>query len=268
MLLGINQNCYRDLSLIEFIKKAKRFQGIELEFKKLKNELSNNLTFKNILDHTNMYDLKVINMFELEDFSLCSEMDFRKKIIPNLKTILHLCYKLECDLITITPSFELRDIPKWRIIRKTKMRIEELLKICKNEDIRIGFNFINHPQSSIQTFSETKQILDSFISNPKIGFILDTFYFGKSKEDFKKIIDVIDIVFLVQLGDYIENQSELEDNENQDNRIFPGEGVFKFKELFTLLKDNGYRGFYSIDISSSENQFDIYKELKKKNIFP
>ena len=106
------------------------------------------------------------------------------------------------------------------------------------------------------------------MSNPEIGFIIDTYYLGKSKEEFNNIIDVIDVIFLLQLGDFIENQSELEDNENQDNRIFPGEGVFNFKELFVLLKDNRYRGFYSIEIPSSKNHFDIYKELKEKNIFP
>ncbi len=265
MLLGLNQNSCKNLTTLEFIKKTKRFQGIELDFKKISNDISDTFTLSNLLEYIEMYDTKLINLFQLEDFSLCSDKKFKTTIIPTLRKMIHYCYKLECDLITITPSFESRDIPKWRIIRKTENRIREIVKISYKEGIRIGFEFINSPDSSIQTLQEAKKVLNSFTDQDTLGYILDTYHLGKNNDIFENIIDIIDDIYLIQLSDFMNTLEDIEDSPEINKRFFPGEGIFNFKEFLNFTEKYRYKNFFSIELNQNICKIDYYRKFLKSD---
>ncbi|MBY8982778.1 MAG: sugar phosphate isomerase/epimerase [Candidatus Lokiarchaeota archaeon] len=268
MLLGLNQNSCKNLTTPKFIKKAKRFQGIELNFEKINNEISDDLSLANLLEYLEMYNTKLINLYQLEDFSLCSDREFKTTIIPTLRKLIYYCYNLECDLITITPSFESRDIPKWRIIRKTENRLKEIIKIAYREDIRIGFEFISQPDSSIKNLSETKNLLSSFTHQENLGYVLDTYHLGKTNEEFENIIDIIGDIYLIQLSDLINTLEDTKDSPEIRKRIFPGEGEFNFKKFLNLTKKYRYKDFFSIELNQNKCQIDYYKKFLKLNSPP
>lgn len=99
-----------------------------------------------------------------------------------------------------------------------------------------------------------------------MGYVIDTYYLGKSKEDFGKIKDISDAIFLIQLSDFSQKLEETEAIDGESKRLFPGDGEFDFKEFINTIKSYRYKRFYSIEIDHSENEYDCYKKFKNMNI--
>lgn len=259
--LSLNQSSYKESHPLKFIELAQEFKGVELNFSSIKDALAENVTLKDIFETLMSYNIRLVNLLGLNDFSLCSDNKFKVEIIPTLKEMINYSYKLEGDLITLTPSFESRDIPQWRIVRRTKAKLEELAKIAYKEDVKLGFEFVNLPDSSISTLEEAQKVMKPLIAQENLGYVIDTFYLTKSRG---KIDDLIDLfksvapIFLIQLADLKSNEKEKLSEMNETQRIIPGGGEFDFLELFRTAHHNGYRRFYSIELYRKPSGYDIY----------
>jgi sugar phosphate isomerase/epimerase len=266
-MLALNQNSCDHKDLISFIEYSKDFQDVELEFYNIESLISENAQFtaKDLSEYLEMYDLKLVNLLRLEDFSLCSDTKFKNEIIPTLKKMMNLCYKTGCYLITVSPSFESRDIPQWRITRRTREKLKELAKIAHREDIKLGFEFSSLPDSSIPSLSETKKVLKPLISQENVGYIIDTFYLANNETGIEDLKDIMNQIFLIQLGDInplIESDAlELEEK----HRIFPGKGKFDFQGLFLLTKEKWYRDFFSLELYHKKCEKNYYSQFFNLN---
>ena len=152
-LLSLNQSTCKNLSLSAFIKYSKPFHGIELRFKSIQKFLSENRSLKDLQELLEVYGLELTSIFSLKNFSLCSENEYKTKIIPKFNQMINYCAKLEGNLILVSPSYlesaaEVETIPKWRIYRKTTKRLTHLSKLANNEELRLGFEFKTIPKSS------------------------------------------------------------------------------------------------------------------------
>lgn len=263
--LAINQNSCKNLSLLRFIKFSKDFNGVELNFKEIKKVGSENVKLKDILEALEIYNLKVYSIFSLKDFSLCSERDFKTKILSNLIQMFNFCYKLESNLIIVNPSkleFSLESdvVPKWRVINRTRKRLEEILKKANNEDINIGFEFLS--DSSISTLSDAKEVLEPFESHEKLGYIIDLFHVVKSGSDHNQIKIIKDFIFLIQLCDLEYDKENITDiSSSLVKRVFPGEGYYELKDFIKFSQKIGYLKRYSLELSKYECSEDLYKKL-------
>jgi sugar phosphate isomerase/epimerase len=266
--LALSQATCKQKDIIEFIKFAKDFEGIELSFEQLYNFISKENTLKDIFEYVEIYDLKVINIFELRDFSLCSDTKFKTVIIPTLEKMMDLSYKLECDLISIVPSIETRNIPQWRIIRRTIEKVEEIAKMAYQEDMKIGFAYRNTPNSSIFNLSEAKKIIKSLYSQENLGIIIDTFYMGKEGRAPDDLIEIIDHIYLIRLADLIRGVARPSKKKNtltkeNEERLIPGRGEFNFKTLFKV-SERYYKGYYSLKLSERLCKPFLYKRALKR----
>ncbi len=265
--LALNQNSYNETNLLELIPFAKDFQGLELTFSSVKESISEGLSLKDIFETLTSFNLKMVNLLKISDFSLCSDNKFMVEIIPTLKEMINYCYRLESNLITVSPSFESRDIPQWRIIRRTKEKLKELAKIAYKEDIRLGFEFVNLPDSSISTLKDAKKVMNPLISQENLGYVIDTFYLTKSGEELGDLIEILKSaaqIYLVQLADVkdIGKQDAVDIKEEQ--RLIPGRGSFDFMELFRTMHQFGFRGFYSIELYKKSLNYNIYQRFVKE----
>ncbi|MFO7797449.1 MAG: sugar phosphate isomerase/epimerase [Promethearchaeia archaeon] len=265
--LGLNQNTCKNKDLIEFMDFAQDFQGIELIFENIEKYIINNsnIEIRDILEYLETYNLDLINILRLEDFSLCSDSKFNNEILPKLKQMLNFCYKLGCYLITVSPSIESRDIPQWRIIRRTKRKLKEIAKIAYKEDIKVGFEFNNLPNSSISTLSQAKDILKPLVSQENLGYIIDTFYLSVDMTKIEELKEIINQIYLFQLSDvnpYIKYQTS---NLKEEFRTFPGNGKFDFEKFFKLIEEYGYRDYYSIELYQNECNQNMYYRFFELN---
>ncbi len=270
--LALNQKSCENFTLIEFLKFSKDFDGVELNFKKIKGNLSENVKLKDILEHMEIYNLKLSSIFRLKDFSLSSDMDFKKKILKNLKQMLDYCYKLEGNLIIVNPSLVTlnfnTEISKWRIINRTRKRLEIISKIALNDDINVGFEFLHLENSSISTLNDAIEVLTPFESSQEnLGYVIDSFHYAKSKADFSQLKDIKELIFLIQLSDLRYDTTNSANDSTylrKVKRVFPGEGDFedfKLKDFINYTRKIGYRKMYSIELLKKDCLKDLYKKF-------
>jgi len=277
--LALNQNSCKDLKLLDFINYSKRFMGVELDYKKIKKSISSGKVNLNEIQETlEIYSLKLVSIFQLEDFSLSSDKHYKSVILNRLNHMLKYSYKLESDLIIIQPSFlpipsepssDSIEIPKQRIINRTSKRLNSLSKIAYEEDINIGFEFLNLPNSSIATLDDAKEVVKPLESQENVGYIIDTFSLAKNGADINELREIKDFIFLIQLGDLIyDPNSKPEDliSIEDSNRVFPGRGNYDFMSFFELMQKIRYDKPYSIELSKNQcsenlhtNFFKIFK---------
>ncbi len=256
--LALNQLTCKKKDIIKFIKISNDFEGIELSFEQLDSSLSEELSLKDIFEYLSVYDLRLINLFQLEDFSLCSDTKFKTVIIPTLKKMMDYCYKLECNMLSVVPSFESRDIPQWRILRRTIEKLQKIVKIAYKENIRIGFEVINLPKNSIPSLEEAKKVLTPLKSQENLGYIVDTFYLGESEENFENIIEIMDYIYLIRLADLIKKNKEKIESTKEEQRLLPGTGSFNFEKFFPVTK-RYYKNYFSLKLS--ECQKSLYNKF-------
>lgn len=277
--LALNQNSCEDLKLLDFLNYSKHFMGVELSFKKIKKSISSvKVNLNEILETLESFSLKLVSIFQLDDFSLSSDKHYKSVILNRLNHMLNYSYKLESDLIIIQPSFltipsetssDSIEIPKRRIINRTSKRLKDLSKIAYEQDINIGFEFLSLPNSSINTLNDAKEVLRPLESQENVGYIIDTFSLAKSGADINDLREIKDSIFLIQLGDLIyDTNSKSEDliSIDDSNRVFPGRGKFDYTSFFELLHKIRYDKPYSIELSKNQcsenlhtNFFKIFK---------
>lgn len=250
--IALNQNTCKELNIIDFIKYAKNFDQVELNFKKVKEFTSKNGNLKDIIETLEIHNTKIASLFPLEDFSLCSDKDFKKSVLKKFEIMVNYSYKLESNLIIATPSYfdsliEAERIPKWRIINRTRKRLEVVSKMAFKEDINIALEFSILKGSSISNLEDAKETLKPLEeSQENLGFIIDSFHLGVSNLDFNEINDIKDIIFLIKLADF--NDKSIE----SFKRLFPYDGNFDFKSFYRFLKKLGYKKAYSIELSQNK----------------
>jgi len=264
--ISLNQNTCKDLTLLDFIARAKRFDGVELKFKKIKDVLNRNSTLKDIMELLEVYDLEASSLYSLKDFSLCSERDYKIRILPTFKQMIEYCNKLECNLLIVTPSNLSESsteaaIPRWRILNRTTKRLEELSKKAQKSDVMIGFEYSPLNDCSIATLNEAMEVLEPLESSENVGYIIDTFSLIKNNINVNLLNEIKELICLVQLSDVKHEIKEVLPNIVSSDRIFPGEGAFNWKEFIYLLQKLRYRGIYSLELSQSECPKKMYEKI-------
>ncbi|MFX0072753.1 MAG: sugar phosphate isomerase/epimerase family protein, partial [Candidatus Hermodarchaeota archaeon] len=239
--IALNQNTCEKLDILKFIKFAYKckFDGIELRFEKIKSALSEKVEIRDILDVLERYNLKVNSICPLEDFSLSSDSVYKSKVLKIFEQMISYCNKLGTNLVVVQPSFiekstDGNSIPKWRIIKRTANKLEDLCKKAYREDVNIGFEFIVDDLCSISNLSDAKEVVKSLEHQENLGYIIETLYFAMFNVDFNQLYDIKDFLYLIKLTDYLEH------SESNPKRILPSEGNFNFSQFYNYLRKIKY----------------------------
>jgi len=264
--LSLNQNTCKELDFYDFIRKSKDFKGVELNFKSIKENLSDNIKLKDIMEVLDTYDLTVASIFRLKDLNLSSDHSFKTKIIPKFKQMIDYSYKLESDLIIAQPSFfsesqTSEEIPRRRTNNRTTKRLIELSKTAKDSDVKIGFEFIALKDSSVCSLKETKDILQPLESLENIGYVIDCFHFIKNNEEFNLLKDIKEYIYTVQLCNLkftsIDDLDDLDDTE----RKFLADGDFNLRKFLENLRKLHYHRDFSIEINPTNCTKNLFKKV-------
>ena len=266
MKISLNQNTCKAITLLDFIARAKRFDGVELNFKKIKGALNRNSSLKDIKELLDVYDLEASSIFSLKDFSLCSEREYKIRILPTFNQMIEYCNKLECNLLIVSPSnldrsSTMNAIPQWRILNRTTRRLEDLSKKATKSDLKIGFEYFTSNNCSIATLNDAKEVLKPLEPRENVGYIIDTFSLIKNDTNINLLNDIKELIWLVQLSDInYDIKDELPNIANSD-RIFPGDGSFNWKQFLYLLQKFRYRGKYSLELSKKHCPKKMYEKI-------
>ena len=268
--LALNQDSCRKNSIDQFIKISKDFYGIELNFKKIKKSLSQKYSIKELKELLEIYNLKICSFFELKNFSLCSEKEFKSEILKHLKELLFYCEKFESDLIIVQPSnlenFSSQNtILKTKIINKTRKRLNAISKLSDEEDICVGFEFLaDNPISSLK---EAVNLIEPLKYQENLGLIIDTYHLILNNSDYTQLDSIRDLIYLIQLSD-VEYDTEASDKNEEDkkkvSRLLPGEGAFDFQLFFDYMRKIGYKKPYSLELDLEGCEHNLYQQFFRK----
>ncbi len=267
--IALNQYSCKKLNLIDFIKYSKDFKAVELNYKRIRKALSEKIKLKDILDLLESYDTKLLSIFQLKDFSLSSERVYKTKVLKNLNLMTDYCNKLECNLIILNPSFledtrESKLIPKWRIFNRTRKRLEDLSKRIQQNDINLGFEFLNLPNSSISSLSDAIEVIQPLESRENLGHIIDIFHFAKGNTELNQLREIKDSLFLIQLCDVKYNPLDELNQLKESDRTFPGDGNYDLKKFLNFIINKiGYRDYFSIELLKNQCSENLYKKFFK-----
>lgn len=108
--------------------------------------------------------------------------------------------------------------------------------------------------SFVTDLQSTLDIIES-VNNPSLGLVLDTYHIGMDAEAKRWLPDVADHIHLVQLGDGRQSPH------GEMNRCLLGEGCVPLVELMDLLKENGYRGAWEVELIGEDVEPISYEHL-------
>ncbi|OLS12324.1 MAG: isomerase [Promethearchaeota archaeon CR_4] len=270
MKSGLNQVTLKSTPCDEFISAAgdAKFDGVEVNQENIATYLTQG-TYKTLKDILESYQLSVASVDILEDFNLCSDYDFKTKILSLTQLMCEIGYKLESDLIIVNPSFIREDadpaeIREDKIITRTQKRLSEISKIAAKNDIRVGFEFLALSHSSVRSLSLSRKIIDPIaLKLENVGYIVDSFHYlisGGNEYDLMSISNL----YLIHVSDLRFTSGEDLSGKKDTDRVFPGEGNFDFPGFIRMLKKRRYRGYLSIELFDPELYKKVPFEVAKK----
>ncbi len=270
MKFGLNQATLKTAPLEEFLQAAgeAKFDGVEVCQENVAQYLDRG-SYSALKDILESYPLTVAAVNALDDFNLCSDFDFKTKLLSQWQFMAEIGYKLESDLLIVTPSF-LRedanpaDVREDKIISRTQKRLAELSKIAGSQDLKVGFEFVGFPGASVRTLALTRKIVDPLIRRlENVGFVVDTFHFLISEGNLHDLTGISQL-FMIHVSDLSFTPGEKFSRKKDPDRVFPGEGNFDFTSFFTALKTIKHQGYISIKLVNPALPEQPVMEVAKK----
>jgi sugar phosphate isomerase/epimerase len=270
MKLAINQATLKSIPCEDFICAAgdAKFDGVEVNQENIASYLTQG-SYKSLKDTLESNQLAVASINTLEDFNLCSDFDFKTKILAQIQFMCEIGYKLESDLIVVSPSFlrentDPAEVREDKIISKTQKRLSEVSKIVAKTDLRVGFEFLAFPSASVSSLKLVRKIIDPlFPKLENIGYVVDTFHFLVSGGNVTDLTGISNL-YMIHVSDLSYTPGEDMSGKKDSDRVFPGEGSFHFPVFLNSLKKNRYKGYLSIELCDPELEKKVPLDVTKK----
>ena len=157
---------------------------------------------------------------------------------------------LDCKYLCVEPSpLPSVDVTKEDVKRESIEKLQTLLKIAKQYDVALAFEFLGEPDCSVKDLSFCNDIIEE-IDDPDMGLVLDVFhvYTGGSTLDSINQLDPKKI-FIVHLNDAEDLPRE---SLKDEHRLLPGQGILPLCDILTRVRKIGYQGVYSIELFRPE----------------
>jgi len=144
---------------------------------------------------------------------------------------------LGCRSVVVTPGAAPPGT-SWAEVRAETVRVlQELGGIAARYDVRVAFEFLGYPRSSVRTLIQAYEVVKQ-AGRGNVGLVLDTSQFYVGGSEMRSILDVpqeaIDLVHLCDVEDRPRETIEAA------HRLLPGEGVLPLDDVLIRLRHIGY----------------------------
>ncbi|BAL27430.1 sugar phosphate isomerase/epimerase [Azoarcus sp. KH32C] len=198
--------------------------------------------------------LKVSAFQVLREIGGNTEREFEYRI-EAAKSILELAASVGCRLLIVSSATAPTAIADPEVLAHN---LSVLGTLATPMGIRIGYEALPWGRW-VSEYTDAWRVVE--LANRKnVGLVVDSFQILMRQTAIEPLQAIpADRIFLVQISDYkFDFISEIEDfvEVSRHERVFPGEGAHgqMISELVTGLERNGYRGDYTLDVFSDDNQ--------------
>lgn len=198
--------------------------------------------------------LKVSAFQVLREMGSNTEREFEYRL-DAAKSILELAASVGCRLLIVSSSTSPTAISD---TAQLAHNLSVLGTLATPFGIRIGYEALAWGRW-ISEYTDAWRVVER-ANRRNVGLVIDSFQILMRQTAPEPLKDIpADRIFLAQFSDYkFDFISEIEEfvEVSRHERVFPGEGAHGqlITELLTRLESNGYRGDYTLDVFSDDNQ--------------
>ncbi len=243
--------------VIEQIKIASQagYCGIDLDYSDIKEYLRKGNDINKLKDTLNKYNLVVSHLASFSGWQykgglpiICKPFEERKSkskddTFKEANEFLKICSELQCQYVLTVSAIE----ESGRI----EDGVNDLIRVCKlagEYNRSVAFEFVGFGKQ-INNLSIAWDIINR-TGCQNVAILLDTFHFhvgGSKIHDLEKIS--LEQIALVHINDAKDKpRNVLKDTD----RVFPGEGIIPLEDILTILKNKGYKGYFSVEIFNED----------------
>lgn len=198
--------------------------------------------------------LKVSAFQVLREMGSNTEREFEYRL-DAAKSILELAASVGCRLLIVSSSTSPTAISD---TAQLAHNLSVLGTLATPFGIRIGYEALAWGRW-ISEYTDAWRVVER-ANRRNVGLVIDSFQILMRQTAPEPLKDIpADRIFLAQFSDYkFDFISEIEEfvEVSRHERVFPGEGAHGqlITELLMRLESNGYRGDYTLDVFSDDNQ--------------
>ncbi|WP_145523194.1 sugar phosphate isomerase/epimerase [Virgibacillus sp. SK37] len=228
-----NATLEQDLELCE----KHGFDFIEIQMWKLPAYLENH-SLDDLAEFFRTHHLKLLSLNALEFLNNRSKED-EEQIIQTFKEWLEIGKKLGAPYIVAVPNITEEKILLEDIKKSCVKMLREFSDLAKGYGIKIAFEFIGHPQATVNTFKQGHEIVQE-VNRDNVGLVLDCFHFhgmGSRLDELKQADG--SKIFLLHIDDTDDYPIGILRDED---RCWPGHGAIDLDGILSTLKEIGFHG--------------------------
>ncbi|WP_068673405.1 sugar phosphate isomerase/epimerase [Oceanobacillus sp. Castelsardo] len=221
---------------LEFCEKH-GFDYVEIQMWKLPAYLEKH-TLDDLAEFFRTNHLKLLSLNALEFFNNRSKED-EEQIIQTFKEWLEIGKKLGAQYIVAVPNITEEKFLHKDIKDSCVELLREFSDLARPYGIKVAFEFIGHPQATVNTFKQGYEIVQE-VNRDNVGLVLDCFHFhgmGSRLVDLKQADG--SKIFLLHIDDADDYPIGIVRDED---RCWPGHGVIDLDGIFSTLKEIGFHG--------------------------
>ena len=171
---------------------------------------------------------------------------------------------IACPYIVVIPgNFPPGGLSSYEVIEETVSVLRDLASIGERHGVALGFEFLGQKNCSVQTLELADEIIQK-VNRRNIGLVIDSFHFHTGGSTIK-MIDALDPKHLFIF--HINDAEDLPPDRLTDaQRLLPGLGILKLKEMLEAFKRIGYDQVASVEVFRPEywerDPFELAREAK------
>jgi protein FrlC len=149
---------------------------------------------------------------------------------------------LGAPIVLVVPDNSLYGQTKADSLQRITESIDVVAQYARPYDLKLGIEILYYDETDLVNTADDALNIINELGHQNIGAVLDTGTLNLSKESPVEILAKLKERML---------QVHVNDNEggHKQQNLIPGEGTYDFRSLIQVLKEHGYQGFLSAELS-------------------
>jgi len=149
---------------------------------------------------------------------------------------------LGAGIVLVVPDLSLYGQRREDALARFMECVDVVARYASQYDLMLGIEVLYYDETDLVNSADDALSIIDQLGHRNIGVVLDTGTLNLSKESPEEILAKLgDLVLEVHVND--------NDGKREQQNLIPGEGTYDFKSLVQVLKEQGYSGFLSAELS-------------------
>ena len=270
MKIGFNEGCNRfceNHSVLDDLEFCEKYgvDYIDIQSECLDREIAaGKYTIDDLAAWFNdpAHKLRMLSYNALIFFNMKETQEEKDAVMAELDKIIGICDKLNCKMIVVVPSMDIKRKATLDEIREDAVAVlKEMVKKTEPHGIKLSIEFIGQPTMTINRFEDAYRIIQE-VDSPYVGLTLDQYHFHGMASSFEALEKADGKKIFVWHLNGMENMPCGAAYNNDEIRLWPDEpgDCLDQKRYADTLKKIGFEG----DVCTMEVFRPAYYELSSE----